>query len=100
MTHSRDRRNRGHGLKHGAQLRAAVEVRRDELEIALARLRNGPAQNSAAVEAIESALAGVEALLPEDLDEIPAVLSAQLAHWLEVTRYLGMLDAPTTGANP
>lgn len=100
MSNSEQRSRVRRGMKHGGPLRLALEARREELDFALARLRNSTMQNSAPVEAIESALAALEALLPDTLEEIPPVLASQLTHWLEVSRHLGILDAEPARAQP
>jgi hypothetical protein len=80
-------------VKHGQGLRHAVLLRRDELERSLAELQNSPQQGSAAPQAIESALATLDALLPGKLDQISPVVASHLAQWLEHNKYLGILDA-------
>jgi len=86
--------------EHGHGLRAAVTQRRQELELRLAELQNSDQQGTAAPEAIESALAHLDALLPSDGAEISPVVGEQLTRWIDTNRYLGAtpLDAPKRGA--
>jgi len=78
--------------EHGHALRTAVEIRRDELELRLAQLQNSDRQGTAEPLAIESALAMLDQLLPEQHIDLSPVVTEQLVRWLEVNKFLGIHD--------
>jgi hypothetical protein len=67
----------------GQGLRARVETRKHELEAAMSKLPLGPERVD-----IERAIGAIEGLLTGDLDNIPAVVGAQLSQWLEANKHL------------
>jgi type IV secretory pathway VirB2 component (pilin) len=71
-------------------LRARVEARRAELEAALARLVAG----DRARRPLEEALGQIDGLLTGNVDQIPAVVAAELSTWLESNKYLGVTQPP------
>jgi hypothetical protein len=68
----------------GASLRVRVEARKNELELALAKL--GP--DDRARNDIEKALSEVSGLLTGDLDQIPRVVAKELSTWLEANKHV------------
>jgi hypothetical protein len=68
----------------GQGLRARVEARKQELELALAGL--GP--DDRARNDIQLALNEVGELLTGDLDQIPRVVAAELSTWLEANKHV------------
>jgi hypothetical protein len=68
----------------GSSLRVRVEARKQELELALAKL--GP--DDRARGDIEQALSEVGGLLTGDLDRIPQVVAAELSTWLESNKHV------------
>lgn len=68
----------------GQNLRARVETRKQELELALSTL--GPDDRARAD--IELALAEVSGLLTGDLDHIPYVVAVELNRWLESNKHV------------
>lgn len=68
----------------GASLRARVEARKQELELALAKL----GADDRARGDIEHALSEVTGLLTGDLDQIPRVVAAELSTWLEANKHV------------
>lgn len=71
-------------VTRGSTLRARVEIRRGELERALAEL--GP--NDRGRPDLEVALQGVKSLLIGDLDRIPYVVASELNSWLEENKHM------------
>ncbi len=68
----------------GSSLRVRVEARRQELELALAKL--GP-EDRARLD-IEQALSEVTGLLTGNLDQIPRMVAAELSAWLESNKHV------------
>ena len=68
----------------GSSLKVRVEARKQELELALAKL--GP-DDRARVD-IEQALNEVTGLLTGNLDQIPRVVAAELSTWLESNKHI------------
>ena len=68
----------------GSGLRLRVEARKQELELALARL--GP--DDRARPDIEHALNEVSGLLTGNLDQIPQVVAVELNKWLELNKHV------------
>jgi hypothetical protein len=68
----------------GQSLRARVEARKQELEVALAKLD----RDDRGRPDIENALNAVSGLLTGDLDQIPRVVAAELSTWLEANKHL------------
>jgi hypothetical protein len=68
----------------GQGLRARVEARKQELEVALAKL--GRDERGRAD--LEHALNEVSGLLTGDLDQIPRVVAAELSTWLEANKHV------------
>lgn len=68
----------------GQSLRARVEARKQELEVALAKL--GPDERGRTD--IERALNEVSGLLTGNLDQIPRVVAAELSTWLEANKHV------------
>jgi len=68
----------------GSSLRVRVEARKQELELALAKL----APDDPARREIEHALSEVSGLFTGDLDHIPRVIAAQLNTWLESAKHI------------
>ncbi|HEU4732490.1 MAG TPA: hypothetical protein VFT22_31560 [Kofleriaceae bacterium] len=68
----------------GSSLRVRVEARKQELELAMAKL--GP-DDRARVD-IEQALNEITGLLTGDLDQIPRVVAAELSRWLEANKHI------------
>ncbi len=68
----------------GMNLKARVHVRKQELELALAKLE----PDDRATNDIELALNEVNGLLTGDLDHIPAVVAAELNTWLEANKHV------------
>lgn len=73
----------------GQVLRVRVEVRKRELEAAMAKLSPGPERLE-----LERAISTITGLLTGDLDDVPSVVAAQLDQWLEANKHL----AETPGA--
>lgn len=71
-------------MTRGQGLRARVEARKQELELALAEL--GP--NDRNRKDIQHALNEVCGLLTGDLDRIPRVVAAELSTWLEANKHV------------
>ena len=68
----------------GSSLRVRVEARKQELELALAKL--GPEDRARGD--IEQALNEITSLLTGDLDQIPRVVAAMLSKWLESNKHV------------
>jgi hypothetical protein len=68
----------------GSSLKIRVETRKQELELALAKL--GP--DDRARPDIELALNEVGELLTGNLDQIPHVVAAELNNWLEANKHV------------
>ena len=68
----------------GSSLRVRVEARKQELELALAKL---DPDDRARID-IEQALNEVTGLLTGDLDQIPRVVAAELSVWLESNKHV------------
>jgi hypothetical protein len=68
----------------GSSLRVRVETRKQELELALAKL--GPDDRAHAD--IEQALNEVNGLLTGNLDQIPRVVAHELSVWLESNKHV------------
>jgi hypothetical protein len=68
----------------GSSLRVRVEARKQELELALAKL--GPGDRARGD--IEHALNEVTGLLTGNLDQIPRVVAAELNTWLESNKHV------------
>jgi hypothetical protein len=68
----------------GSSLRARVEARKTELELALGKL---DADDRARVD-IEQALNQVSSLLTGNLDQIPYVVAGELNTWLEANKHV------------
>jgi hypothetical protein len=68
----------------GSSLRVRVEARKQELELALAKL--GPEDRARGD--IELALNELTSLLTGNLDQIPRVVAAMLSTWLESNKHV------------
>jgi hypothetical protein len=68
----------------GSSLRIRVEARKQELELALAKL--GPEDRARGD--IENALNEASGLLTGDLDQIPRVVAVELSKWLESSKHV------------
>jgi hypothetical protein len=68
----------------GSSLRVRVEKRKQELELALAKL--GPKDRARGD--IEQALNEVTSLLTGNLDQIPRAVAAMLSTWLESNKHV------------
>jgi hypothetical protein len=82
--------------KHGQGLRALVEARRRELELALNEVKQGGTEKSADIEA---ALDALKALLTGDLNRIPPVVARDLSQWIETSKYLGTIEPATKSSH-
>ncbi|HUS32981.1 MAG TPA: hypothetical protein VMZ53_30975 [Kofleriaceae bacterium] len=79
----------------GSTLRARVEARMRELELALSTL----SPTDRARPDIEIALNGVRGLLTGDLDHIPYVVAAELSNWLEANKHVNERHAASDAAS-
>ena len=68
----------------GKSLRSRVEIRKAELETALAKATTDDRTRGD----LELALSQVAGLLTGDLDRIPHVVAAELSAWLEANKHL------------
>jgi hypothetical protein len=73
--------------EHKNQLRRRVEVRLDEMDAAVARL-GGDATHQDRVRTIEAALQAGRGSVSGGWGLVGQMEAAQLAHWLETTKYL------------
>jgi hypothetical protein len=80
--------------EHGQGVRAAVEHRQHELELRLVAIQNSEQQGSPVAEAIETALASLDTLLPKEHSDITPAIAEPLVRWLEANKNLGLTDAP------
>ncbi len=79
-----DKKSNTTDASRGSSLRVRVEARKQELELALAKL----APDDRARRDIEQALNEVSGLLTGDLDHIPRVVAAELSNWLESNKHV------------
>ena len=77
----------------GSSLRIRVETRKQELELALAKLDPG----DRARPDIELALNEISGLLTGNLDQIPHVVSTGLNTWLEANKHVNERHPQTEG---
>ena len=74
-------------IKHGQGIRANVDARKHELELALANVRKSNLSGTH-IDAIETALNAFDYLLTGDPDNIPEAVAANLSQWLESSKFL------------
>jgi hypothetical protein len=79
-----DKKGNSTDATRGSSLRVRVEARKQELELALAKL--GP--DDRARNDIEHALNEISGLLTGDLDQIPKVVASELSNWLEANKHV------------
>lgn len=79
-----DEKENSTDMTRGQGLRARVEARKQEFELALA----GLAPDDRARNDIEHALSEVCGLLTGDLDRIPRTIAAELSTWLEANKHV------------
>ena len=73
--------------KHGQGIRALVDARKGELELALIRAQRVPG-GSTSVAGVAEALDALAGMLTGNLDQISATTASEMMHWLQTSKHL------------